>query len=107
MSAETTLFLVITGHFHIKQALDTLLLILRVCAQSCLTLCNPIDCSPAGSSVHGIFEARILERVAISLARYHVPNTVTFLVTCHMKNGLKIFVTLEKWTRSCAFIWIL
>ena len=31
---------------------------LCVCAQSCLTLCNPRDCSPAGSSVPGIFQAR-------------------------------------------------
>ena len=29
--------------------------------QSCLTLCNPMDCSPPGSSVHGILQARILE----------------------------------------------
>ena len=34
-------------------------------AQSCLTLCNPMDCSPPGSSVHGILLARILEWVAI------------------------------------------
>jgi len=34
-------------------------------AQSCLTLCNSMDCSPPGSSVHGILQARILERVAI------------------------------------------
>ena len=33
--------------------------------QSCLTLCNPMDCSPPGSSVHEIFEARILEWVAM------------------------------------------
>ena len=38
-------------------------------AQSCLTLCNPMDCSPPGSSVHGILQARILELVAISLSR--------------------------------------
>ena len=38
-------------------------------AQSCLTLCNPMDCSPPGSSVHGILQARILEWVAISFAR--------------------------------------
>ena len=38
-----------------------------VCAQSCPTLCNPMDCcSPPGSSVHGIFQARIPERVVIS-----------------------------------------
>ena len=38
-------------------------------AQSCLTLCNPMDCSPPGSSVHGILQARILEWVAISFSR--------------------------------------
>ena len=31
--------------------------------QSCLTLCSPMDCSPPGSSVHGILQARILEGV--------------------------------------------
>ena len=30
-------------------------------AQSCLTLCDPRDCSPPGSSIHGIFQARVLE----------------------------------------------
>ena len=38
-------------------------------AQSCLTLCNPLDCSPPGSSVHGISQARMLEWVAISFCR--------------------------------------
>ena len=38
-------------------------------AQSCLTLCNPMDCSLPGSSVHGIFQTRILEWVAISFSR--------------------------------------
>ena len=33
------------------------------------TLCDPVDCSPLGSSVHGIFLARILEWVAISFSR--------------------------------------
>ena len=33
--------------------------------QSCLTLCDPMDCSPAGSSVHAILQARILERVSM------------------------------------------
>ena len=36
--------------------------------QSCLTLCDPIDGSPAGSSVPGILQARTLEWVAISLS---------------------------------------
>ena len=38
-------------------------------AQSCLTLCDPIDCSLPGSSVHGIFQAIILEWIAISFSR--------------------------------------
>ena len=37
-------------------------------AQLCLTLCNPMDCSLPGSSVHGISQARILEWVAISFS---------------------------------------
>ena len=38
-------------------------------AQSCLTLCDPMDCSPQGFSFHGIFQARILEWVAMSFSR--------------------------------------
>ena len=38
-------------------------------AQSCPTLCDPMDCSLPGFSVHGIFQARVLEWVAISFSR--------------------------------------
>ena len=38
-------------------------------AQSCLTLCNRMDCSLSGSSIHGIFQARMLELIAISFSR--------------------------------------
>ena len=37
--------------------------------QSCLILCNPMDCSPPGSSVQGILQARILEWVALPSSR--------------------------------------
>ena len=37
--------------------------------QSCPILCDPMGCSPPGFSVHGIFQARILEQVAISFSR--------------------------------------
>ena len=40
-------------------------------AQSCLTLCNPMDCSLPGSSIHGILQARVLEWVAISFSKVH------------------------------------
>ena len=43
-------------------------------AQSCLTLWNPIDCSLPGSSVHGIFQVRILGWVAISSSRGSSPS---------------------------------
>ena len=37
--------------------------------QLCMTLCDPMDCSPPGSSVHGIFQARILEWAAVPVSR--------------------------------------
>ena len=37
-------------------------------AQSCLTLSDPMDCSPPGSSAHGIFQARVLEWGAIAFS---------------------------------------
>ena len=40
--------------------------VLCLVTQLCPTLCDPMDCSPPCSSVHGIFQARIVERVAIS-----------------------------------------
>ena len=46
-------------------------------AQSCPTFCNPLDKNPPDSSVHGIFQARILERVAISSSR-DLPSSVQF-----------------------------
>ena len=46
--------------------------------QSCPTLSDPMDCSPPGSSVHGIFQARVLEGGAIAFS-------VTMLY-CALKN---------------------
>ena len=40
----------------------------REVTQSCPTLCDPMDCSPPGSSVHGIFQARVLEWGAIAFS---------------------------------------
>ena len=38
-------------------------------AQLCLTLCDPMDCSLPGSSIHGIFQGRVLEWVTVSFSR--------------------------------------
>ena len=52
--------------------------------QSCLTLCDPIDGSPPGSSVPGILQAGILEWVAISFsnAYMHAKSLQSFLTLC-------------------------
>ena len=55
-------------------AVDKAILKRKPCAQPCLTLCDPMDCSPPSSSVHGIFQARILEWVAISSSRGSSPK---------------------------------
>ena len=62
-----SLFLVSISVEIVLIQVDSVCLI-EVCvlvAQSCLTLCDPMDCSPPGSPIHGIFQARILEWVAI------------------------------------------
>ena len=43
-------------------------------AQLCPPLCDPMDCSPPGSSIHGIFQASVLEWVAISFSKLGVPK---------------------------------
>ena len=46
-----------------------LTMLLLLAAQSCPSLCNPTDCSPPGTPIHGILQARTLEWVAISLSK--------------------------------------
>ena len=58
-------------HLLLGRKATTNLVCACLCAQSlrmCPTLCNPMDCSPPGSSVHGILQARILEWIAISFS---------------------------------------
>ena len=60
----------IAGRFFTNwAATEGLMLCLNEVAQSCLILCDPMDCSLPGSSVHGIFQAKVLEWVAISFSR--------------------------------------
>ena len=49
----------------------------REVAQSCPTLSDPMDCSLPGSFVHGIFQARVLEWVAIAFSDTILYNTLT------------------------------
>ena len=50
-------------------------------AQSCLTLSDPMDCGPPGSSVHGIFQARVLEWGAIAFSEYYARYLKKYIVT--------------------------
>ena len=53
-------------------------------AQWCLTLCDPMDCILPGSSIHGIFQARVLELVAISFSKH---GRIQKLETLSFKNA--------------------
>ena len=55
--------------FQRKSVLKNVQILYSEVAQSCPTLCNPMDCSLPGSSLLGILQARILEWVAISFSR--------------------------------------
>ena len=66
--------------------------------QSCLTLCNPMNCTPPGSSVHGILQARMLAWIAmpssggifLTTTTIRIQNGVTLLKTLavHLESGL-------------------
>ena len=53
-----------------------------VCAQLCPTLCDSMDCGLPGSSVHGLFQARILEWVAVSSSRGSSQPRAQTLISC-------------------------
>ena len=58
--------------------------------QSCLTLSNPMDCSPPGSSIHGIFQARVLEWGAIAFSEStHRPLQI--IDCCFMLSSIRVF----------------
>ena len=71
-------------------------------AQSCPTLSDPMDCNPPGSSIHGIFQARVLEWGAIAFSDIHTTiYKITpaktyciegehYLIFCNNLNGKRI-----------------
>ena len=64
-------------------------------AQSCPTLCDPMDCSLSGSSVHGIFQARVLEWVAISFSRGSSQPRNRTRVSCIAGRRFTVWATRE------------
>ena len=64
--------MVVSDFRQVGELVNSVCVCVCVCvlvAQSCLTLCDPMDYSLPGSSVHGILQARILEWVAIPFSR--------------------------------------
>ena len=76
-------------------------------AQLCLTLCDPMDCSLPGSSVHGIFQARILEWVAISYSRWSSQPRDRTRVSCTACRLFTFWTTKVKWkSLSCVRLFV-
>ena len=69
--------------------------VLCVLVQLCLTLCDPMDCSLPGSSVHEIFQARILEWGAIPFSRGSSPPRDRIRVSCIGRQILNHWATWE------------
>jgi len=62
------------------------------CTQSYLTLCDPTDCTPPAASVHGIFQARILEWVTISSPGDLSDPGIESLSPVHLLHGRQILL---------------
>ena len=69
-------------------------------AQSCATVCNPIDCSPLGPSVHGILQARILEWIDIFFSRESSQPRDQTKVSCISGRFFTVWAT-RKAYRAC------
>ena len=101
---------------HLAQAWSVCVCVYVCIRQSCLTLCNPMGCSPPHSSSHGILQARILEWVAIPFSRAQawyithnyihsllpVPHTpsVHSLLTLQTSFSISLDITLPSKTTS-------
>ena len=73
--------------------------------QSCLTLCDPMDCSPPVSSVHGILQARILEWLAIPFSRgSSQPRDLTH-ISCVLCTGKQILYHYTRVISKLALLW--
>ena len=69
-------FIFLLSRTHLNDAFLQDTNLTTVCVKSlqlCPTLCNPMNCSPPGSSVHGILQAKILEWVAMPFSKVSFP----------------------------------
>ena len=71
-------------------------------AQSCLTLCDPIRCSPPGSSMHGILLVRIMEWIAISFSMQSSRHGDRTCVSCTASR----FFTIEQPGKPLTYLYV-
>ena len=69
-------------------------------AQSCPTLCDPMDCSLPGSSVHGIFQARVLEWGAIAFSSVCLYPFKYLQATLHLHRSVEVTSCTDAWSRG-------
>ena len=77
--------------------LSILICLCAICAQLCLMLLNPMDCSQHGSAVQGIFQARILEWVAISYSMGSIQSRDQTHFSCNSCIGRQILYYCATW----------
>ena len=74
--------------------------------QLCPILYDPMDCSPPGSSVRGIFQIKIREWVAISSSRGSTSSRDQTQISCIAGRFFTIWVTREAWTKDSELLWL-
>ena len=80
----------------------------REVAQWCPTLRNPMGCSPPGSSVHGIFQARVLEWGAIAFSKLYIYTYIIFQIILHYRLLQDIdYSSLFYTVKLCCLLYIL
>ena len=94
-SAVTTGLEKVSCHSNPKERQCQRMINVKVKSLSCLTLCDPMDCSLPGSSVHGILQAIVLEWIAISFSRGSSRPRDRTWVSCIVDRCFTIQATME------------
>ena len=98
----------ISGSSHFLHGILWRTFLMSEVAQSCPTLCDPMDCSPPGSSIHGILQARILEWVAISFSYAFGVISKNLLHNSRLRRFTSAFSSKSLWSHIFVFdpLWI-
>ena len=93
-------FLCLRACVHACVCVCVCVCVCALCAQSCPTICDQLGCSPLGSSLSGIFQARILQWVSISFSRGSSQPRDQTHVSCVSCIGRQILYQCTIWEAS-------